>query len=352
MKMCWKRFLLSRLPCSALVLALAVQGIAFGLSGVPILRGRPDELALAVLKDPANYRVLLFGDSITRIATTRFALGPPGEIGNLATDRYVGLVGSLFLLQRYLSAHDRPERVVVVLAPSLYELGDDIGIARDNLWLTFNRPDERDFLRTYIPGIEWRDWLPAVLNVWERLVYPFSSYLIAQYLTLRIEAGSRSAKADAAVEFAPRAEVEKEAFDHIRRAGLSPMNAEALRRLCNLGKSHGFRIDIAWPPLPAQLRTMLTSSGALAELESGIGSIMEGDCDFGGFVDFNEVRTYPDKAFRNDLAHLFGDGWEQRYAADLREYLTDARRMRKENAIGGGRSLPGRPAAGFGSAVR
>jgi hypothetical protein len=27
-------------------------------------------------------------------------------------------------------------------------------------------------------------------------------------------------------------------------------------------------------------------------------------------------------SFHRDLIHLFGDGWEQRYASDLRGYLT------------------------------
>jgi hypothetical protein len=354
--MCWKQFFLSQLPRAALVLALVVEAIAFGLSGVPMLRGRPDELALAVLKDPTNFRVLLFGDSITRLATVRFALGAPGEVGNLATDRYVGLVGSLFLLQRYLRVHASPERVVVALAPSLYQLGNDASIARNNLWLTFNQPDERDFLRTYIPGIGLRDWLPAILNVWERLVDPFSSYLIERRSPPRIEVGSLSANADAAVEFARRAEANNEGvFDHMRRTALSPMNAEALRRLCSLGRHYGFRIDIAWPPLPAQLQTMLTSNGALTELESRIGSILDGRCEFGGFADFNKIRTYPNSAFRNDLAHLFGDGWEQRYTADLREYLSDQRRTAKGDAVeagDAGRSLPDRPSAGPDGPVR
>jgi hypothetical protein len=344
--MSWKQFFSWQLPAAALVLTLVAQGLAFGLSGVPMLRDRPDELALAVLKDPASYRTLLFGDSITRLATVRFALGAPGEVGNLATDKNLGLVGSLFLLQRYLSAHASPKRVVIALAPAQYRAGDDVANARNHLWLTFNQPDERDFLRTHIPGIELRDWLPAILNVWERLVDPFSSFFIQQRLTNRIEVGSLSANADAPVEFATRAETSgEEAFSLARRATLSAINAEALRRLCDLGKNSGFQIEIVWPPIPAQLNTMLTSNGALTALESSIESAMAGRCDFDGFTDFNKIRTYPNRAFRNDLAHLMGEGWEQRYTVDLREHLR-GRDTAKADAIDGsatGRNLPDRP---------
>src|SRR5262249_35257076 len=97
--------------------------------------------------------------------------------------------------------------------------------------------------------------------------------------------------------------------------------AEALSRMCDLSKKYGFRIEVVWPPVPAQLESLLISGGALAKLEARISSIMEGRCDFAGFTDFNKFRTYPNLSFRNDLAHLFGYGWEQRYTADMIKYL-------------------------------
>jgi len=328
MKTSWKRFLLLQLPTSALMLALAVQGLAFSLSDVPMLRNRSDELALAVLKDPTKYRVLLFGDSITRISTVRFSLGAPGEVGNLSAFGTVGLVASLLYLHRYLRIHPSPDYVVVALAPSNYHHENSTRVERYNLWHTFRQPDEREFLRTYVPGIDQRDWLPAILDVRERLLEPFLSFLTGWYLAPRIEAGSMTPNADAPVEFAVRAEVvEDQLFGDTRNLTPSAMNAEALRRLCDLSRNYGFPIDIVWPPMPPQLENMLTSSGALTELEARIRAIMEaGHCDFDGFTDFNKIRTYPNRAFGNDLTHLLGDGWERRYSADMREYLSSLRK--------------------------
>jgi hypothetical protein len=48
---------------------------------------------------------------------------------------------------------------------------------------------------------------------------------------------------------------------------------------------------------------------------------MDGRCHLGEFVDLNKRRTYPNSSFQHDLLHLYGDGWEQRYSSDLREYL-------------------------------
>jgi hypothetical protein len=325
-KTSWKRFLLLQLPIAGLVLTAVVQALAFVLSDVPIWRARYDEVALATLKDPTQYRILVFGDSITSMATGRFWLG--AGIGNISTHGGVGVHGALFQLQRYLSAHPSPEHIVLVYAPVGYKERKSVRNARYDMWHVYNLPDERNFLRTYIPGIGQRDWLPAIFDVQERIVEPFSSLLVNWKREPRMDTGSLAANPDAPAGMAARAEtpIDDAIFTPMRDTRVSPAGAEALLRICNLSKKHGFRIDVAWPPLPAQLEGDLTSGGALAELETRILSIMdEGHCDFAGFTDFNKIRNYPDSAFRNDLIHLFDYGWEQRYTADLSKYLNSLR---------------------------
>jgi hypothetical protein len=331
MKTSWKRFLLLQVPCTALALALVAQALAFALSGVPMWRDRPDELALAVLKDPTNYRILLFGDSTTRNATVRFTLGARDEVGNLATNAFIGLSGSLFLLQRYLSTHASPEHVVIALGPRLYHYEEAPRLARYHLWYTFNRPDEREFLKTYVPGIAERDWFPAILDLQERIVEPLLSTLKQQYLTLRnrvdlrIDTGFLKASVDAPVEYASRDEsaaIAKDIFAGQRDLTMAAVNAKVLTSVCDLSRMYGFRVELAWSPIPVQLETILTSSGALSGLEDKIRSIMDGRCDYSAFTDFNKIRTYPNLSFHNDMLHLFGDGWEQRYTVDMREYLS------------------------------
>jgi hypothetical protein len=332
----WKCFLFLKLPAAALVLMACAQALAFMLSGVPMRRDRSDELALAVVHDPVSYRILLLADSTTRNATARFVLGEPGEVANLATNAYLALPGSLFLLQRYLSAHaTSPEHVVIAMGPWLYHHDDDLREARYNMWHTFNLPDERNFLNAHVSGIGQRDWLPAIVDVQERLVEPFFSLLKQRYLNLRnqeaprIDVGYLIADASAPVEFAARAETAAdEAFAGRRDFTMSAENVDVLNRLCDLSRKHGFKIDIAWPPMPAQFHRMVSTGGALAELEAAIRSITAGRCDINGFTDFNTIRAYPNLSFHNDLLHLFGDGWEQRYAADMREYLAHLRRTK------------------------
>jgi hypothetical protein len=321
-KITWKQFLFVHLPGAALTLTLVAQVLSFGLSGVPMWRTRFDEVALATLKDPTQFRILLLGDSVTMMATGRYSLAAPGEVGNISTSGWTALPAALFQLQRYLSTHPSPEHVVLVYAPGTYHKPEEFRIARYHLWRMYDRPEERDFLRTYFPGIGRRDWLPAILNVRERLVDPVIS-LLAQWNRLpRMENGTRTPNPDAPVEMAVRAEaIEDEVLLHLRDTTISAAGAEALSGICYLGKKYGFRIDIAWPPLPAELESILISGGELAGLEARIRSIMDGHCNFAGFTNFNNLRTYPNLGFHNDMMHLNGYGWEQRYTVDMIKYL-------------------------------
>jgi hypothetical protein len=356
-KTSWKQFLFWQLPGAALVLTLAVQVLAFSVSDVPIWRARWDEVALATLRDPAEFRVLLFGDSITSMATGRFSLGGAGEVGNISTNAAVGLPGTLFQLQRYLSAHSSPEHVVLTYTPSVYSSRKTVRTAHYNLWHVYNLPEEHEFLRAYFPGIDQRDWWPAIFDVQERVVEPAFSYLVERKRSPRMDVGLLTANPDAPAGAALRADtLDVAVFREMHYTAMTEVGAEVLRRVCSLSKQYGFRIEVAWPPVPAQLDSLQRSSGEVTKLEAKIRSIMEGHCDFAGFTDFNKIRHYPNQAFRNDLIHLFDYGWEQRYSADMIKYahglLYPARRETPApatvgaNAIettGIGRSLPERP---------
>jgi hypothetical protein len=327
----WKRFLFVQFPVAVLVIALAAQACAWVLSGVPMRRDRTDELALAVLSDPTNYKVILLGDSITRNATARFGLGAPGEVANLSTHAHFGLSGELLLVRRYLSAHSPPKHVVVALAPAMYGWVTDIRHVRYHLWHTFQRDDERSFLKAYLPDIDNRDWLPAVADLQERVVEPFFSFLKAEYLAYRgreaarIAAGTLepdpSAATEASTPVAP--EVMDVAISERLNTVPAPINSAALSELCRLSEQHGFAINFVWPPMAPEIERAMAARGTLEQLEQHIRGIMKDNCRVDdGIFDFSSLRTYTALSFHRDIIHLFGEGWEQRYASDLRRYLS------------------------------
>jgi hypothetical protein len=325
----WKRFLLLQFPVAALVIAAIAQALAWSLSDVPMRRNRTDELALAVLQDRTNYREIVLADSVTRNATARFALGKPGEVANLATHAYFGMAGELFLLRRYLRVHAAPEYVVIVFAPGMYHGTSSSRLVRYYLWHTFREPEERDFLDRYRPEIGRRDWLPAVMDAQERIVEPFFSLMKQRYVAFHtnrldhIPAGpidpDPDAKTDASMPASPTAIAT--AIAESDQTSLASMNAAALRSICALSEQYGFRVKVAWPPMAEEVETALQASGALSGLQAQIGLALGPSCPIDAIFDFNKVRSYRNSSFFPDLIHLFGSGWEQRYASDLRDYL-------------------------------
>jgi hypothetical protein len=327
----WKRFLLVEFPLAVLALAAITQTLAWSLSDVPMRRNRTDELALAVLQDLTNYRAVVLADSITRNATARFSLGKPGDVANLATHAYFGMAGELFLLQRYLRVHTPPKYVVIVFAPGMYHGASTSRLVRYYLWYTFRQPEERDFLSTYRPEIGQRDWLPAVVDAQERIVEPLFSLMKQRYLAFRKEPPDRiaaggidpdpDAKTDASMPADPAAVAT--AISEASQTIPATMNAAALRRICALSEKYGFRIKLAWPPMADEIASALRASRALSSLRLQIGLALGPDCPVDEIFDFGKVRPYTTSSFYPDLIHLFGDGWEQRYASDLRRYLNE-----------------------------
>jgi hypothetical protein len=325
----WKRFAYLQLPVAAVILALGAQLMALALGNVPRALFRADQLAMAVLSDPQDYKILLLGDSKTSRATARFVLGDGSQVANLSTQMFIGLSGSLFLVQRYLETHAAPEHIVLAISPQLYHFENNLRLSRYHLWHTFRRPNERDFLRTNHPGMSRRDSLPAILDLQERVLDPIVS-LVKQRLAAARARGPLSIPGGWIV---PTSEAPAMRSTNSDEAGedqvtpderdltLAPVNAAALTELCKLSTEKGFAVHIAWPPMPSSVADALSTSGALLGLEAQMRRLLQGRCKLGGFFDFNKRRTYLNSSFQHDRLHLFGDGWEQRYASDLREYL-------------------------------
>jgi hypothetical protein len=327
MSQAWKRFLFLQFPLAMLALALIAQVLAWALSGVVMRRNRTDTLAISVLSDPTNYPVVLLADSITRNATARYALGPPGMVANLAAHANFGLVGEVLLLQRYLKAHAPPRYVVMVFAPAMYDWISDIRLVRYSLWHTFTEGDERHFLQTYLPQIGNRDRLPAAADLQVRVVEPLFS-LLKQYYSARrnapvvIAGGSQEPNSDAPTDTAMQTAAALDtAASPAGETATAPINTEALRQLCQLSQRYEFRLALAWPPMATELASGPAAS-ALVRLRKRIVATLRERCQVDDVFDFNSVRTYTMTSFHRDLIHLFGDGWEQRYASDLRGYLT------------------------------
>jgi hypothetical protein len=206
-------------------------------------------------------------------------------------------------------------------------LNDDIPKVRYTLWYTLRGREERRFHKAEFPGIDARDWLPAAADLQVRVVEPLFSLLKTRLVPsyhgpTRIDAGDSDPDADTLANLRQGpAEVGRAIAENPKYLS-APIDGEALRRLCGLAHQYRFGVRVVWPPMPSELEQALLEHGALTHLQPQMRAVMQDHCLLDDGFDFNRVRTYTASSFHNDMIHLFGDGWEQRYASDLRDFLT------------------------------
>jgi hypothetical protein len=328
----WRRFLALRVPLAALALAVVCQIAAAALSGVPMRRNRSDEIAAAVSTDRRYHRVLLLGDSVTRDSTSRYALGRDvGDVLNLSTHGALGLTGEYFLLERYLRAHPTPQWVVLSLSPENYFGFGSTEKMHYYMWYTFDRPEERSFLKEHLPDIDRKDHYPAVLDLQERVLERV--YGLMQRSQPGLSDPSRFPDATRAVE-APSenlsdAKITRDRIQGDRDAHLRRLEADSLARICELARRDSFQIQVVWPPAPAPVADAFETGGIYRRLEDEItATLAPGGCGT-SFFDMNAARGFVN--FHRDSMHLLGEGWEERAASDLRGFLS---------------ALPGAPSGG------
>ena len=318
--MSWKRFLFMRVPLALLAILVLGQAGAFTLRGIPLRRSYMDDLALAVERDHTPHRVVLLGDSITLMSTRRYRLGRgPEDVANLATIAWTGAAAELFLLERYLESHPGPQHVVYAAAIDDLQNNDSPRLVGYYDWNVYTKPAERAFLRRYVPGIDARENLPAVLDVQENIFERLQS--LARRGTPAIPQGERAP--DPAVHTEPATENRMggpiEAERMRKRLVVGTLQQAVFARICALSQQYGFQLDIAWPPLPQKVRQAWAEADAFAPLDAQLQAVFAQGCNVGPAFDANAVRIYP--SFNRDGFHLHGPGWEERYAADLSQYI-------------------------------
>jgi hypothetical protein len=317
----WKRFLFLQFPLAVVAIGVVCQLAAITLQHLPMRRNRLDELALAVVQDPQPHRIVLIGDSIIRNATLQYAAGDASEVLNLATQRIVGLPGGLLLLQRYLQNHPAPQYVVVAAAPEDYHLVSDPEWIHYYFWNTFDKPEERAFLKREMPSIDAREDFPAAMDLQQRILERLFS--LFRHGPVRFEPAPPAPDPDAQVE--PVSDSQATLAEDGRRVAandlsLAPMNEAALTGMCKLGRQYGFVLNVVWAPMPPAVLQARRTSGQLAALDHKLREIFAANgCQTGPIFNMNDVQSFTN--FDLETFHLRGSGWEQRAASVLNRYL-------------------------------
>lgn len=317
----WKHFLFVRLPLAVVAVGVGCQVMAMSLADVPMRRNRIDELALAVVRDHEPHRVVLLGDSIIRNMTLRYSVGTQAQVLNMTTQQDVGLPGDMFLLTRYLQNHPPPQNVVIAAAPDDYAVVADPRLVHYYMWNTFSRPDERGFLKSYMPDIDAREAYPAAMDLQERILERLIG--LVRRAPASFPALPPAPDMNAPVERLSDNQASADATSSrvaSRDLSLAPLFRASVARMCDLSRQYGFTLNVVWAPMPPAVLKSDIELGRLAKLQGQLEDVFAATrCNAGPVFNMNDVQTFTN--FDSGAFHLRGTGWEERGASVLARYI-------------------------------
>ena len=312
--MSWPRFLFIMLPLALFVLAVVAEGAAMALNGVSPRRHDLDRIVAGLEHVKLDAPIVIAGDSVTQDILKKFEVAPPGKIANLTTNQASGLIGTAFLLRRYLERNAPPRHLVIAATPEFY--GYNPGDAAAQVYLTsvFRRADEKAELARLGIGAHDR-WRPAALKIKERLWDKWTG-LVAPVATDLPVGDARPEPA--ALESAPT-------MPHVAAAiaararialGVSSSALRAFALICAASAQYGFSLHLVRAPLP---ETVLVVRGASDDLNALLRAATA-DCAAVVIDDMNSRQVFPDYAFR-DPDHLRRPDWTALYGRLLADYI-------------------------------
>jgi hypothetical protein len=316
----WRRFLLVHLPLALLGVALAAEGIAILLKDIPLRRHDLDKITVALKQGGQSADVLVFGDSVTQDVLKTYRIAPDGRVANLTTNMASGVVGVMFLLKRYLEINPSPRHRVLVASPEFLSYDPEGKTAEVYVTSVFREEGEVAWLSRHMPEVLEKTREPAVFNLEGKIGYPLLAVIAPR--PDGIPEGKVLPVPDLAPEEGPISEA---ALQSVRgrigtELGPTPVVKVVLGEICDLAKIHDFQVRVLRAPIPAEVIAGWRVSGALADFQNQMDSVLAASCPDIRFENFGAWGELPTTAMR-ESDHLRRPGWTNRYALVLREFV-------------------------------
>jgi len=318
----WRKFISITFPITLISIALLAEVFSYFLKDVPLRRHDLDRLVVALQEgDGINAPTVLLGDSITQDVLKNYRIASKGEVANLTTNKASGVVGSMFLLQRYLEKNVSPKRIVLASTPEFFGYDPEGKAAEVYLTSVFNKTEEQKWLLRNMSSVFDNQKIePAVLNIEGEIGYKILALLTSKPDGL-IE-GNEVLNKTPVLESSPIHSSVQLGIDS--RANnplmLSKIVGTALLNICKIAPEADLYIMIA--PIPRTAYLQRKENGEINKFKDILIDRLSNSCSKFNFIDVNEYRIFPDIAMR-DSDHLRRPGWTAEYARLLKQIIKE-----------------------------
>ena len=318
----WRKFISVTFPVTLILIALLAEVFSYLLKDVPLRRHDLDRLVIALQEGRAiNAPTVLLGDSITQDVLKSYRIAPKGEVANLTTNKANGVVGSMFLLERYLEKNTPPKRIVFASTPEFFGYDPEGKAAEVYLTSVFNKIEEQKWLLRYMSNVFDNQKIePAIMNIEGKIGYKILALLASTPDSL-IE-GSEIPNQMPVLESSSIHPSVQRGIDG--RANnplvLSKIVRTALINICNKSPESDLYIILA--PMAKTTYLRRKEKGEINKFKKILINHLNNNCSKINFIDINEYRIFPDIAMR-DSDHLRRPGWTAEYARLLKQIIKE-----------------------------
>ena len=279
------------------------QLISYFLSKVPFSRHPVDRLIYNLNYSTEFSEYIILGNSITRDVLKRYRANDT-KIVNLTVDQPSGLIGSYFLLKRYLNKNDLEKKTSHVFIAGTAEFFSNFNIGKslsNEIYLNsiFTNEDEivlLNKLNIYPQSYSNVEKVKKYFNFKKNVLDPIFALLRNKKKTILVEG--------------TKFELEKnnlpsiKTFDEItlqdRYKEKLSLNSEAFyifNKICELSQKYNFKIHIILAPTHNSLYENWTNNGEISNLYNSFNNKILKNCTNFNFLDLNQIRAFPNYAF-------------------------------------------------------
>lgn len=314
---------------SILIVVIFYQFLSLILSNAPLSRHPVDKLVYNLEHSDEISKYVILGDSITRDVLNRYK-GNDKKIINLTVDEPAGVLGSYFLLNRYLHKNNLESEIKHVFFAGTPEFFINLQKGhslRNELYLNTIFKNENE-----VKLLNKLNILPKSYNKIEKIknYFNFNKNILQPIYGLlkndknTILTNGYNIDNEKIIRYSEQNLIGQKILDKRSNVDffISKEDIFVLNKLCELSNNYKFKLHIILAPTQSSVYKNWKNNGKIQKLINIFTKNNLLTCESLLFVDLNNIKSFPDYAFR-DKYHLKILNWSKLYVKILYGYIDE-----------------------------